>query len=196
MKYPDRTRTYMSPHTLVLETARSQESTLMPRLRCAKDMLKDAIARLDEAHQRSSCASERQSAQKGIDSSVLVGTVSFERLLALASMSAQMAHTELCRGNSMRGLAELLPTIIPVIRAAGAQSHSAEPDASAMLCEAAGILGSVAIDAALIEGTQISYNACARRSSDILERAKLIVDSKLSKSYPKLAMTRLGSAWA
>ncbi len=183
-------------HKLVLETAKSQGATLVPRLHRASHILKCAISELEVTQRRASRISKKLGSQEGIDPSILVDAVSAERLAALAAVSAQMAHTELRGADSMRSLAWALPPVISVIRAAGSQSHSVEPDASAMLCEAAAILGSIAVDAALIDGAQVRYDVCVGRSADIIERAKLIVDSKLSKSYPKLDLARLGSAWA
>lgn len=180
----------------MLKTTRSQGSTLMPRLEQATSILESAIAELDATHSKTARISGNLYPQQGIDASVLVDAVSVERLAGLAFESAQIAYCELQKIESMKSIAVILPSVILIIRAAGAQSHKVEPDASAMLCEAAGILGSVAIDAALIERTHIHYDTCVGRSTQMLERAKLIVDSKLSELYPKLDLTRLGSTWA
>ena len=178
-------------------SAASQKATIMPRLERAVGLVERAIDEIHGLHAEASRTSRRVgSCGSGIDSSVMIDAVSVERLLALAHESARGAHFLLRGAGDMRGLAIALPTAISVIRAAASQSHAVAPESSADLGEAAGILGSVALDAALIASTQIRYDLCVCRAAESLEHAKLIVDSKLSKLYPKLDFARLGSIWA
>ena len=179
------------------ESTVMQEATLIPKLQYASDLLSNIIEDLGKLHREATRISKRRAAkQEGIGSNSLVCAVTNERLVALAFESTYLSHLKLCRLEMISSISRVIPSIIPVIRAASSQSYTVAPHSSASLCEVAAILGSVAMDAALMAKTSIDYELRVEQSDRTLKHVKSIVDSKLSELYPKLDLTRLGSTWA
>ncbi len=170
----------------------AQGATLTPRIACAVSLLERACAELESMAGSASCARARPD---GADHA-LVARVRSERSLLIAAGSTRGALELIRSAGGLHGLAVGLPVAISMVRAAGSQAHEPAPACALTLGEAAGTLGSVAIDAALMAGTRADYGACAREAARALEGAKLIVDSKLCKRYPKLDPAALGGAWA
>ena len=60
------------------------------------------------------------------------------------------------------------------------------PESSQNLCELSSVLGSVLVDSGTITEARFDFRASNDESNILLDKAKLIVDSKLSKQYPNL----------
>ncbi len=167
----------------------AQGVTLTPRIAYAVSLLERACAELE------SMAGSAHVRPRG-DDHALAARVRTERSLLIAAGSTRGALELIRSTGGLRGLAVALPVAISMVRAASSQAHEPAPTCAMTLDEAAGTLGSVTIDAALMAGTRADYGACAQEAARALEGAKLIVDSKLCKRYPKLDPAALGGAWA
>ncbi|MDD9809995.1 MAG: hypothetical protein OXU25_09320 [Thaumarchaeota archaeon] len=162
--------------------------TLTPRIACALSALDRACADLEGIARRST----RPRAAAPVPAS----RVRSERSALIAAEAARSAITLVRAARGVRGLASSLPVAISLIRAAGSQAHGPAPACGASLSEAASALGGVAVDAALVAGAGADYASCSAEAARALEGARLAVDSRLSRRYPKLDPAALGGAWA
>ncbi|MGQ0794985.1 MAG: hypothetical protein ACT4N5_02215 [Nitrosopumilaceae archaeon] len=79
----------------------------------------------------------------------------------------------------------LAPTI-SIVRTVRSQLFGLSVDADASLGELALILGGIIIDAGHLTGTSLDFDEANRKSCLLLDEAKLIADSKISKQFPNL----------
>lgn len=82
----------------------------------------------------------------------------------------------------------VLPAI-PVLRTASARLAALLPVSSGRLCELAVHLGSIVLDSAILAGEAVDIRWCGYESARMLDKAKLITDSKLRKLYPDIPST-------
>jgi len=162
--------------------------TLTPRIACALSALDRACADLEGIARRST----RPRAAAPVPAS----RVRSERSALIAAEAARSAISLVRAARGVRGLASSLPVAISLIRAAGSQAHGPAPACGASLSEAASALGGVAVDAALVAGAGADYASCSAEAARALGGARLAVDSRLSRRYPKLDPAALGGAWA
>lgn len=169
--------------------AAARGATLTPRIACA-------LVALDRAREDLEGIARQAPREGGRASPVPAARVRSERSALIAAEAAGLAISLVRAARGMRGLAASLPVAISLIRAAGSQAHGTAPACGASLAEAAAALGGVAVDAALVAGARADYGRCAAEASRALGRARLAVDSELSRRYPKLDPASLGGAWA
>ena len=167
--------------------AAAQGPTLTPRIACALSALDRACEDLE------GIARPRGPRAAG---TVQASRVRSERSALIAAEAARSAISLVRAARGVGGLASSLPVAISLIRAAGSQAQGPAPACGASLAEAAAALGGVAVDAALVAGSGADYARCSAEASRALEGARLAVDSRLSRRYPKLDPAALGGAWA
>ena len=90
------------------------------------------------------------------------------------------------RISDVNSILEVLPTTIPLIRTVSAQLFDIIPNCSRKLSELSVHLGSIVLDSAVLTKARFDFTQSNEESSSLLDKVKLIVDSKISKQYPNL----------
>jgi hypothetical protein len=112
--------------------------------------------------------------------------VEMEKTFFFAVESLSKIHKRLESLSGISSIPIILPSTIPVIRTISSQLYEIMPESSQNLCELSSVLGSVLIDSGTITEAKFDFRASNQESNILLDKAKLIVDSKLSKQYPNL----------
>ena len=90
------------------------------------------------------------------------------------------------RISDVNSIPEVLPPTIPLIRTVSAQLFDIVPHCSQKLSELSVHLGSILLDSAALTKARFDFSQSNEESSTLLNEVKLMVDSKISKQYPKL----------
>jgi hypothetical protein len=85
----------------------------------------------------------------------------------------------------------VLPSSIPLIRTISAQLFDILPNCSQKLSELSVHLGSIVLDSAALTTARFDFIQSNQESAILLDKVKLMVDSKLSKQYPNLDFFKL-----
>ena len=88
--------------------------------------------------------------------------------------------------SSMAEISATASPLIPVLRTTSARLSVLLPGCSGRLCELAVHLGSIVLDSAILAKTGVDIKKCGSESAHMLDQAKLITNSKLSKLYPDM----------
>ena len=93
--------------------------------------------------------------------------------------------------NGVTSLPEVLPSAIPMIRTISAKLFEIVPNSSQKLSELSVHLGSIVLDSAALTKARFDFSQSNEESARILDEVKLMVDSKISKSYPNVDFFKL-----
>ncbi len=93
--------------------------------------------------------------------------------------------------NGVTSLPEVLPSTIPMIRTISAKLFEIMPNSSQKLSELSVHLGSIVLDSAALTKARFDFSQSNEESARILDEVKLMVDSKISKSYPNVDFFKL-----
>jgi len=93
--------------------------------------------------------------------------------------------------SDVNSIPKVLPFSIPMIRTISAQLFVILPNCSQKLSELSVHLGSIVLDSAALTTARFDFNQSNKESSTLLDKVKLMVDSKLSKQYPNLDFFKL-----
>lgn len=93
--------------------------------------------------------------------------------------------------NGLTSLPEVLPSTIPVIRTISAKLFEIMPNSSQKLSELSVHLGSIVLDSAALTKARFDFSQSNEESARTLDEVKLMVDSKISKSYPNVDFFKL-----
>lgn len=86
---------------------------------------------------------------------------------------------------------EIFPSSIPMIRMVSAQLFEIVPYCSQKLSELSVHLGSIVLDSAVLTKARFDFSQSNEESSILLDKVKLMVDSKINKQYPNLDFFKL-----
>lgn len=164
----------------------SQRSTLMPRLEYSIQLLEKILSQLKEKkYDLTKSNLSSISTTSKLENSDL-RQVELEKTFFFAVESLSRIHKRLESLSGISSIPIILPSTIPVIRTISSQLFEIMPESSQNLCELSTVLGSVLIDSGTITEAKFDFSASNQESNLLLDKAKLIVDSKLSKQYPNL----------
>ncbi|RNJ79142.1 MAG: hypothetical protein EB829_02840 [Nitrosopumilus sp. H8] len=158
---------------------------LVPRLKYSGILLDGIIDSLQEARD------SLHTSNKHLADCEELGKCEWEALKSEAAvMSALEAITKIKRKagqiSGVMSIPEVLPASIQVVRTVSASLYEMMPDCSQRLSELSVHLGSIVLDSAAITQARFDFGRSNSESSDLLDEAKLIADSKLKKQYPNL----------
>ena len=109
---------------------------------------------------------------------------SSERELLFCQEAVKLADSRL-GVRSLNDISGMVPPAVWILRAASARLAGHLPGCSARLCELAVHLGSIAVDASQLAGTDIRYSG--PEYSGLLESADSAAEGRLKKLYPDMA---------
>lgn len=164
----------------------SQQRTLLPRLNFSKDLLDKILNALSK--EKNSLSKYNKKHLVGLDeySETELELIEKEKLVYLTIHALSQIQKQLDMLSHVNMIPGIMPTLIPTIRGISAKLHLMYPKYSFELCELSSILGSVLMDSASITEARFDFKQSNLDSSNLLDEAKLIVDSKLNKLYPNL----------
>lgn len=93
--------------------------------------------------------------------------------------------------SGVTSIPKILPSSIPLIRTISAQLFDILPNCSQKLSELSVHLGSIVLDSAALTTARFDFIKSNQESANLLDKVKLMVDSKLSKQYPNLDFFKL-----
>ncbi len=96
--------------------------------------------------------------------------------------------------SDIHNILELLPSSIPMIRIISAQLFEIFPNCSHKLSELSVHLGSIVLDSAVLTKARFDFSQSNDESSTLLDKVKLMADSKISKQYPNVDFFKLCNA--
>ena len=165
--------------------------TLVPRLEYSINLLDDIIYILFEKQAKlrdtnRDLAADFDEYDPGhADSLKLEHQLAFslEILVHVKKRMGQISH--------VGSIPKILPCSIPMIRTVSAQLFDILPSCSQKLSETSVHLGSIVIDSATLTTARFDFSQSNAQSATLLNKVKLMVDSKLSKQYPNVDFFRL-----
>lgn len=164
----------------------SQRNTLMPRLEYSSQLLDKILKQLKQKKSELTKSNLYNFSNISKLENSELKQVELEKTFYFSVESLTKIHQRL---NSILGISSIpiiLPPVIPVIRAISSQLYEIMPESSQNLCELSSVLGSVLVDSGTITEARFDFRVSNNESNMLLDKAKLIVDSKLSKQYPNL----------
>ena len=93
--------------------------------------------------------------------------------------------------SDIHSILEFLPSSIPMIRTISAQLFEIFPNCSHKLSKLSVHLGSVVLDSAVLTKARFDFSQSNEESSILLDKVKLMADSKISKQYPNVDFFKL-----
>ena len=106
---------------------------------------------------------------------------------AIFSLEALLLVRERIRHVSQVGMIPgILSPLVPVLRAVGARLHRTHPDCCQNLSRLSIHLGSIVLDSAALTRARFDFAQSFAESSAVIDKVKLMADSKISKQYPNL----------
>ena len=88
--------------------------------------------------------------------------------------------------SGVSSIPKVLPSSIPIIRTISAKLFDIMPNCSQKLSELSVHLGSIVLDSAALTTARFDFIQSNKESTILLDKVKLMVDSKLCKQYPNL----------
>ena len=156
--------------------------TLVPRLEYCAGLLDRIITSLEEsvAGMRASNLGARDPDGPDCDS------VELERI-AIFSLEALLLVRERLRRISQVGMIPVtLSPLVPVTRTVSAGLHRTHPDCCQNLSMLSIHLGSIILDSASLTKARFDFAQSCAESSAVIDKVKLMADSKISKQYANL----------
>jgi len=171
----------------------SQTVTLVPRLEYSNYLLNNIVDILKRKKIELK-KSNRNFLELGDDDLTYIHALDFERTIAF---SLEILSQIQKRINSISGITSipvLLPLTIPMIRTVSAQLFSLLPTCSQSLSELSVHLGSIILDSAFLTEARFDFSQSNIESSFVLNKVKLMTDSKINKQYPNLDFSKACNA--
>lgn len=124
------------------------------------------------------------------DDHTCIQTLDFERIIAFSLEILSQIQKRLNSISGITSIPALLPSTIPMIRTVSAQLFSLLPACSQSLSELSVHLGSIILDSAFLTEARFDFSQSNIESSSVLNKVKLMTDSKINKQYPNLDFSK------
>lgn len=165
----------------------SQNVTIVPRLEYSNLLLNGIIdslkTRQNEVKKSNrvildgSGSSPDRTCQKALETEK---TIAF----SIEILSQIQKRTGMISG--ITSIPKILPSAVPMIRVISAQLYAILPECSQNLSELSVHLGSIILDSATLTKAKFDFSLSNKESAFLLDKVKLMVDSKINNQYPNL----------
>jgi len=164
----------------------SQNVTIVPRLDYSNDLLCQIIGILKKKKGQIKKSNHILFAEFDIDDKVCQNALDVEKTVAFSVeiLSQIQKRTDMISG--ITSIPKILPSAIPMIRTISAQLYDIIPECSQKLSEISVHLGSIVLDSATLTKARFDFSLSNEESAILLDKVKLMVDSKIDKQYPNL----------
>ena len=167
----------------------SQTVTLVPRLEYSNYLL-NSIVDILKKKKTELKQLNRNFLELGDDEHTYVKTLDFERIITFSLEILSQIQKRINSISGITSIPELLPSTIPMIRTVSAQLFSLLPVCSQSLSELSVYLGSIILDSAFLTDARFDFSQSNIESSSVLNKVKLMTDSKINKQYPNLDFSK------
>ena len=169
----------------------SHSVTLVPRLRYSLNLLDEIVENLKK--KKNSLRSSNKSIVADFDETdrAHLKAIKMEQTVVFSLEILFQTKKKITGVSGISSIPEILPSCIPMIRKISAQLFDVVPDCSQKLSELSVHLGSVVLDSAALTKARFDFGQSNKESTTILDKVKLMVDSKISKQYPNLDFFKL-----
>ncbi len=164
----------------------SQHVTLVPRIVFSHGLLDTSIEYLLEKQDNVKQSNKILFSEFEETESQYLSAIILERTITISLEALFCVRKRLASISDIRSIPDILPSIIPMIRTISAQLFEILPQCSQKLCELSVQLGSIVLDSATLTKARFDFSEANAESTVLLDKVKLIVDSKISKQHPNL----------
>ena len=166
----------------------SQTVTIVPRLEYSNNLLNSIVDILKT--KKTELKKLNRNFLELDDDHTYVKALDFERTIIFSLEILSQIQKRMNSISGINSIPKLLPLTIPMIRTVSAQLFSLLPACSQNLSELSVHLGSIILDSAILTEARFDFNHSNAESSSVLNKVKLMVDSKISKQYPNLDFSK------
>ncbi len=164
----------------------SHSVTLVPRLEYSANLLDDIVEILEKKRHDLKKSNRSLVANFDETDNTHLKAIELERTMAFSLEILSQIKKRTKKISGVNSIPKVLPAAISLIRTISAQLFDIVPNCSQKLSELSVHLGSIVLDSAALTTARFDFSQSNEESSTLLNEVKLMVDSKISKQYPKL----------
>jgi len=168
--------------------------SILPRLSHSMMLIDRIIATLRECQRVSRVSNRHLRHDLDTTNPDQVRALSHERIQTFLLQALLAARSGLSR--EVCSMSEMPDTLLPVLfimRTIRAQLFDMVPECGRQISEASVYVGSIIIDTAMLAEARFGTAGSNSRALEMLDEIKMTTDSKLSKQYPNLIVSKLYS---
>jgi len=170
-----------------LEYANTSNSvTLVPRLKYSINLLDEIIEIIKKKRNDLKKSNKFLVVDFDETDNTHLKAIELERTVAFSLETLSQIKKRIGRISNVNSIPKILPASIPMIRTISARLFDIVPNCSQKLSELSVHLGSIVLDSATLTKARFDFSKSNEESSTLLNKVKLMVDSKISKQYPNL----------
>jgi len=182
--------------TTTLEYANISHSvTLVPRLEYSINLLDDVIDVLEKKRYDLKKSNRPLVTDFDETDGTHLKAIELERIIVFSLEILYQTKKRTERVFGVGSIPKVLPANIQLIRTVSAQLFDIVPNCSQKLSELSVHLGSIVLDSAVLTKASFDFSQLNNESSILLNKVKLMVDSKISKQYPNLDFFKVCDTW-
>ena len=122
---------------------------------------------------------------------IILKAIELEKIIVFSLEILFQIQKRIGNISGVYNIPEIFPSSIPMIRIVSAQLFEIIPYCSQKLSELSVHLGSIVLDSAVLTKARFDFSQSNEESSILLDKVKLMVDSKINKQYPNLDFFKL-----
>ncbi len=170
-----------------LEYANTSRSvTLVPRLEYSINLLNEVVEALEEKSHDLKKLNKSLIVDFDETDNAHLRAIRLEQIMAFSLDALSQIKERTGRISDVTSIPKSLSATIPVIRTISAKLFDIAPVCSQKLSEISVHLGSIVLDSAVLTKARFDFSQSNEEASILLDKVKLMVNSKLSKQYPNL----------
>lgn len=158
--------------------------TIMPRLEYADGLLAGIIHDLELY--KTKLRTSNMAGTGNPNAGTQHGIMEQERTVLFATGVLSEVRHRMGAVSGMSSIPGMLIPAIPAVRAVSARLYGTMPACNERLCELSVHLGSIVMDSAVISTARFDFGKFNRESAILLDKVKLITDSKINEQYHNL----------
>ena len=166
-----------------------QNSSLVPRLDYSLALL-DSIIESVKKTKTEVQNSARILLENSTDETALEHVMDEEKTLCFSLEILCQVKKRSSMISNIMDIPKTMVCAVIVLRTISACLHELSPESSRKLSELSVHLGSIVLDSATLTKAQFDFNKLNCESEALLDKVKLMVDSKIDKQYPNLEILR------
>ena len=178
--------------TVEIENA-SHSVTLVPRLDYSVNLLDNIIDTLQEKRIELKTVNQYLVTDFDVDDQSHVESIELEHLVVYSLEILLKIKNQIGSISGINSIPEILPSSIPMIRTISAKLFVLFPLNSQKLSELSVHLGSIVLDSAVLTKARFDFTKSNDESTMLLDKVKLMADSKLNKQYPLVDFFKLSN---
>ncbi len=169
----------------------SHSIPLVPRLGYSVNLLDEIFEIL--SHKRDDLKESNKDLAHDFDEKdkTHVDSLKLEHILAFSLDVLSQTKKKISEISGINTIPQILPVVIPMLRTISAQLFDVTPYCSQKLSELSVHLGSIVLDSATLTKARFDFSQSNQQSATLLDKVKLMADSKIRKQYPNVDFFKL-----